>query len=66
MDTLVGQKNNLEPLAPTLKKFSKDGSSGGSVTVEAVDVGSRGPSIIEGLGTASSSSNSLQGNTTHN
>lgn len=45
----------------TLKKFTKDGSSGTSATLEVVDDdGSRGPSITAIVGTASSSSNSLQ------
>lgn len=43
-----------------LKKFTKEGSSGTSVTLEAIDDGgSRGPSITAIVGTASSSSNSL-------
>lgn len=49
----------------TLKKFTKEGSSGTSVTLEAVDDdGSRGPSITAKVGTASSSSNSLRWNIT--
>jgi len=45
----------------TLKKFTKDGSSGTSTALEvADDGGSRGPSITAIVGTASSSSNSLQ------
>lgn len=48
----------------TLKKFTKAGSSWTSVTMQAVDDdGSKGPSIKAIVGTASSSSNSLQKNT---
>lgn len=47
----------------TLKKFTKEGSSGTSAALEAVDgAGSKGPSITAIVGTASSSSNSLQEN----
>lgn len=47
--------------AHTLKKFTKAGSSGTSAVLEAVDDdGSKGPSITAMVGTASSSSNSLQ------
>lgn len=45
--------------ALTLKKFTKDGSSGGSVTVEGGAEGSNGPSITDIVGTASSSSKPL-------
>lgn len=45
--------------AHTLKKFTKVGSSGASVAVETVGDGSRGPSISDMDGNASSSSNSL-------
>lgn len=44
--------------AHTLKKFSNEDSSVPPVAA-AADVGSRGPSITDILGTASSSSNSL-------
>lgn len=43
----------------TLKKFTKERSSGTSAVFDVVDDGSRGPSITDMLGTASSSSNSL-------
>lgn len=44
----------------TLKKFTKEGSSGTSATFEEVDDGgSSGPSITAIVGTASNSSKSL-------
>ena len=50
----------------TLKKFTKEESSGTSATLDAVeDEGSKGPSITAIVGTASSSSNSLHQNNTY-
>lgn len=53
-------RNILFQRKHTLKKFTKAGSSGTSAAFEGVD--SRGPSITAIVGTASSSSNSLQFN----
>lgn len=59
INTIVNKKNMVRLSVHTLKKFSNDGSSGASAVVETVGDGSRGPSITDRLGTASSSSNSL-------
>lgn len=61
MDCLIKSSTHCKESLLTLKKFTKDESSGTSATLGALDDdGSRGPSITAILGTASSSSNSLQ------
>lgn len=47
------------PREPTLKKFANESSGPPGVGAAADVVGSRGPSITDEVGTASSSSNSL-------
>lgn len=54
------QRTEFEQKMHTLKKFTKAGSSGTSAALGAVDDdGSKGPSMMAIVETASSSSNSL-------